>query len=280
MKVAALGGMLALGGAAHAACTPDQTTRLLVERTAATHGLPPFLLTALVLRESGFCPDAVSRTGAIGYGQLMPATARGLGVNPHDPQQNLWGAAKYLRQQWDTFKNWRLALAAYNAGPSAVIRYGGIPPYQETQAYVRNVLGTYTTLSRRGQARLPALAPAPSRPSPRPTAASVGPVQPPARPAASDVRAAPTAIVAFSRPGVGVSIGGGSATPDAPAATPPSVAPEAATPGLLLVRGPTFPTTLPASASSWGEQASPPPLSMLVYRASPPSPAGLADARP
>lgn len=291
MKVAALGLTLALGGAAHAACTPDQATRLLVERTAATHGLPPFLLTALVMRESSFCPNAVSRTGAIGYGQLMPATARGLGVDPHDPQQNLWGAAKYLRQQWDTFKDWRLALAAYNAGPGAVIRYGGIPPYQETQAYVGNVLGTYNTLSSRGQARLPVLAATPSRSSPRPTAASVSPVQAPARPAAQpEVRSAPMAVLSPSRPtGMG-SAGAVSAPLTAPATTPPSLAPEAAAPGLLVVRGPTTQTSPPAGDTSWGAQASPPARSMLVYRASSPftpsppttslSPAVMADARP
>jgi hypothetical protein len=95
---------------------------------------------SLISHESGWNPNAVSPAGAIGLGQLMPGTAQGLGVNPHNPIQNLKGAAKYLRSQYDAFGSWRLALAGYNAGGGAVKKYGGIPPYPETQAYVRNVL--------------------------------------------------------------------------------------------------------------------------------------------
>ncbi|MDA0139757.1 lytic transglycosylase domain-containing protein [Solirubrobacter sp. CPCC 204708] len=108
---------------------------------AKAHGLDPALLAGLVKQESGFKPDAGSPAGARGLTQLMPATAAGLGVtNVLDPVQNLNGGAKYLKQQLDAFKgDTALALAAYNAGPGAVQRFGGIPPYAETQNYVRIV---------------------------------------------------------------------------------------------------------------------------------------------
>ena len=91
----------------------------------------------------GFCPTAVSSKGAVGLGQLMPGTAALLGVNPWDPAQNLWATAKYLREQYDTFGDWKLALAAYNAGPGNVAKYGGVPPFTETQSYIRRVLSVY-----------------------------------------------------------------------------------------------------------------------------------------
>ncbi|WP_246027177.1 lytic transglycosylase domain-containing protein [Novosphingobium umbonatum] len=112
----------------------------LAAQAAAAHGLPPALLEALVWQESRWHPQAVSPKGAIGLGQLMPATARALGVDPHDPAANLHGAARYLRQQIDHFGgNLPLALAAYNAGPKRVEQAGGIPPIAETQAYVRAI---------------------------------------------------------------------------------------------------------------------------------------------
>ncbi len=111
-------------------------------------GLEPELLTALIWVESRYCVDAISPVGAIGLGQLMPGTARLLGVDPNDPVQNIYGAAKYLRTQWDTFQSWPLALAAYNAGPDNVRRYGGVPPFAETQKYVRSVLNVYYSLKR------------------------------------------------------------------------------------------------------------------------------------
>jgi soluble lytic murein transglycosylase-like protein len=117
--------------------------------SAKAFGLEPELLVALVWIESRYCVNAISPAGAIGLGQLMPGTAQGLGVNPRDPRQNLHGAAKYLRMQWDTFRDWTMALAAYNAGPGAVRRYGGVPPYRETQNYVRSVLYVYFALKRR-----------------------------------------------------------------------------------------------------------------------------------
>lgn len=93
--------------------------------------------------ESAFDPGARSHVGAIGLGQLMPDTARVLGVDPHDPEQNLHGSARYLLTQLDRFGTPQLALAAYNAGPEAVARHGGIPPYRETQGHVRKVMAVY-----------------------------------------------------------------------------------------------------------------------------------------
>ncbi len=92
--------------------------------------------------ESGFDPGAVSHAGAVGLMQLMPGTARELGVDPRNPAQAVDGAARLLRQHLDDFGSVPLALAAYNAGPGAVRKYDGIPPYSETQAYVRRVTAT------------------------------------------------------------------------------------------------------------------------------------------
>lgn len=108
---------------------------------ARRHGIPEDLFLRLVQQESGWNPQAVSHKGATGLAQLMPATARLVGVNIDDPRQNLDGGAKYLRMMRDRFGSWRLALAAYNAGPQAVEKHGGIPPYAETKAYVRAILG-------------------------------------------------------------------------------------------------------------------------------------------
>ncbi|MFD1912932.1 lytic transglycosylase domain-containing protein [Halodurantibacterium flavum] len=115
---------------------------LEIARAAARrHGVPEDLYLRLVHRESGWNPSAVSHKGAIGLAQLMPDTARLLRVTAEDPHQNLDGGARYLRMMYDRYGTWRLALAAYNAGPGAVDRYGDIPPYQETTAYVVAILG-------------------------------------------------------------------------------------------------------------------------------------------
>ncbi|MBR9892669.1 lytic transglycosylase domain-containing protein [bacterium] len=112
-------------------------------RTAARrHGVPEDLFLRLVKQESNFNPKALSHKGAIGLAQLMPFTAKRLGVNPHDPAQNLEGGARYLKQQFVTFGSWRLALAAYNAGPGAVEKHGGVPPYRETRNYVKIIWGS------------------------------------------------------------------------------------------------------------------------------------------
>lgn len=112
------------------------------QAAARRHGVPEDLFLRLVQQESGWNPKAESHKGAIGLAQLMPATAQRLGVDPADPLQNLDGGARYLRQQYDRFGNWRLALAAYNAGPEAVEKHGGVPPYRETKNYVRVIWGS------------------------------------------------------------------------------------------------------------------------------------------
>jgi soluble lytic murein transglycosylase-like protein len=116
---------------------------LPVAKQAATkHGVPVDLFLRLVQQESGWNPHAKSHKGAYGLAQLMPATARKLRVDPTDPAQNLEGGARYLKQQFRTFGSWRLALAAYNAGPGAVKKYGGVPPYAETRHYVSVISGS------------------------------------------------------------------------------------------------------------------------------------------
>ncbi|PIE07404.1 MAG: lytic transglycosylase [Rhodobacterales bacterium] len=108
---------------------------------AQRHGIPEDLFLRLVQQESAWDPRAVSHAGAIGLAQLMPGTAARLGVDPEDPEENLDGGARYLAQQYKRFKSWRLALAAYNAGPDAVVEYDGVPPFSETKTYVEAILG-------------------------------------------------------------------------------------------------------------------------------------------
>ncbi len=116
---------------------------LAMARSAARkYGVPEDLFLRLIQQESGWNQNAVSAKGALGLAQLMPETAARLGVDPTDARQNLEGGARYLRQQYDRFRSWRLALAAYNAGPEAVERYADVPPYRETQGYVLAILGS------------------------------------------------------------------------------------------------------------------------------------------
>jgi soluble lytic murein transglycosylase-like protein len=118
---------------------------------ARRHGLPAALLAGLVWQESGFNARARSRSGARGLTQLMPATARLLGVRRvYDPVQNLDGGARYLRVQLATFGSKTLALAAYNAGPGAVRRHRGVPPFAETRSYVARVLDSERRLRAAG----------------------------------------------------------------------------------------------------------------------------------
>ncbi len=113
----------------------------MARAAARRHNVPEDLFLRLVRQESNFRPMAVSSKGAIGLAQLMPGTARQLRVNPHDPAQNLEGGARYLSMQYRKFGDWRLALAAYNAGPGAVEKHRGVPPFAETQQYVKRILG-------------------------------------------------------------------------------------------------------------------------------------------
>ena len=108
---------------------------------AARHGVPEDLFLRRVQQESGWNPGAVSPKGATGLAQLMPGTAQLLGVDATDPIENLDGGARYLRMMYDRFGDWRLALAAYNAGPEAVDKADGVPNYEETTNYVKVVYG-------------------------------------------------------------------------------------------------------------------------------------------
>ena len=120
------------------------TTEEMLTSSADRHGVPQRLVKAVAIAESNMNQDEISEVGAIGVMQLMPETAAALGVNPYDEAENIEGGAMYLRQMLDTFDgNVPYAVAAYNAGPGAVQRYGGIPPYGETQAYVERVMDIY-----------------------------------------------------------------------------------------------------------------------------------------
>lgn len=122
--------------------------RALISHAAAQTGVDPILLESLVQAESDFKPREVSPAGAMGLTQLMPGTAKSLGVtDPFDPAQNLIGGAKYLSQMLKQFGgDERLALAGYNAGPGAVRRFGGVPPYKETQHYVDRIMARVASM--------------------------------------------------------------------------------------------------------------------------------------
>lgn len=113
----------------------------IIQRQAADQNMDPNLIKAVVQAESGFNPQAVSPVGAQGLMQLMPGTAQGLGVeNSFNPVENVKGGTQYLKNLINKYQSVPLGLAAYNAGPGAVDKYGGIPPYKETQSYVKRVL--------------------------------------------------------------------------------------------------------------------------------------------
>jgi soluble lytic murein transglycosylase-like protein len=126
------------------AALPDQGLEPIIQRHSDAQNLDPKLVRALIQAESGYNVKALSNKGAIGLMQLMPDTASDLNVNPYDPDQNIKGGTMYLRQMLDHFAGKvELAVAAYNAGPGAVEKHGGIPPFAETRDYVKRVLSLW-----------------------------------------------------------------------------------------------------------------------------------------
>ncbi|OGI01988.1 MAG: hypothetical protein A2Y25_08440 [Candidatus Melainabacteria bacterium GWF2_37_15] len=121
----------------------EQAIKKKIVKEAKKQDFCPYLALSVARQESEFKCDARSPVGAIGLFQLMPQTAEELNVNPHNVDQNIRGGIKYLKSMKQQFGSTQLALAAYNAGPTAVQRYGTIPPYRETQTYVRNIMNFY-----------------------------------------------------------------------------------------------------------------------------------------
>ena len=147
---------------------PPGPTRRMIDEAAWRHGLPPAIVHAVAQAESAYNQKAVSPVGAIGVMQLMPYTAAALGANPRNEAENIDAGTRYLRDMLVKFQHHpdqvAMALAAYNAGPGAVERYRGVPPYSETQTYVRRVIGKYEKMATVANAE-PAQAPAPVAPA-------------------------------------------------------------------------------------------------------------------
>jgi soluble lytic murein transglycosylase-like protein len=126
-------------------------TQRMIDEAAWRHGLPPAIVHAVAQAESAYNQKAISPVGAIGVMQLMPYTAAALGANPRDEAENIDAGTRYLREMLVKYQKHpdqvAMALAAYNAGPGAVQRYGGVPPYAETQTYVRRVIGKYEKMA-------------------------------------------------------------------------------------------------------------------------------------
>jgi soluble lytic murein transglycosylase-like protein len=131
-------------GSAVAARAPRAEIERVIKVSAADYDVDPALIEAIIANESAFDSNATSSAGAHGLMQLMPQTAEALGVtDSYDVTQNIRGGTRYLRSLLDRFGKLDLAVAAYNAGPEAVQKYGGVPPYEQTRSYVRNVLASY-----------------------------------------------------------------------------------------------------------------------------------------
>ena len=149
---AALAPQTPVDGSAPNAPAPVPSAQIdaLVQQNANVWQVDPALIKSVIANESSFDANATSPVGAQGLMQLMPETAAALGVkNPYDPAQNVAGGTRYLKSLLDRFNgDTRLAVAAYNAGPGAVEKYNDVPPYAETQNYVKNVLGSYTGYSK------------------------------------------------------------------------------------------------------------------------------------
>lgn len=128
--------------------------RSATERIAKEEGVDPELVLAMMQQESGGKADISSAAGAQGLMQLMPSTAKGMGLDPTIPEENIRGGARYIRTQLDRFGTLELALAAYNAGPNAVRAYGNkVPPFPETQNYIANVLALYGSAAKTGKTK-------------------------------------------------------------------------------------------------------------------------------
>jgi soluble lytic murein transglycosylase-like protein len=139
----------------------DQRIEAIVEKAAQTHSVDPLLVHSMIKVESNYNPYAVSNKGAQGLMQLMPPTARDLGVkNSFDPEQNITAGVRYLKYLQELYKDDRLALAAYNAGPGAVKKFGWVPPYAETQNYVQQVGKKYSEARREAEKTRPSPEPA------------------------------------------------------------------------------------------------------------------------
>jgi soluble lytic murein transglycosylase-like protein len=152
-RIAEITGESGFGGAPFGAAVKAASSapRAAIDRCvladSRAEAIDPALIEAIIANESGFDSRATSRAGARGLMQLMPQTAASLGVvDPYDVAQNVRGGTKYLRELLDCFGDVELAVAAYNAGPAAVERYGGVPPYAETRRYVRSVMARYREL--------------------------------------------------------------------------------------------------------------------------------------
>ena len=144
--------------------TPDEY-KPIIQQASLKYGVPTSILSSLLSQESGFNPRAQSPAGAVGIAQFMPSTAKAYGVNPLDPLSAIDGAARYLYENYKEFKTWDKALAAYNAGPGAVRKYDGVPPYRETQNYVQSILKNKVPLAKVNTQTSQPVTPQPTQPN-------------------------------------------------------------------------------------------------------------------